>query len=90
MKPARVMFPRNFALLALGSMLALALPSAGANPIIRHLYTADPAARVFGDRIYVYTSHDEKDAAYFDMWDWRLFSTADLVTATPAVPGAQP
>lgn len=51
-----------------------------ANPIVSHLFTADPAARVFGDRLYVYTSHDEADSTYFDMFDWRLFSTADLAT----------
>lgn len=66
--------------------LALLVPALGAadtaagNPIVRHLFTADPAARVFGDRLYVYTSHDEADSTYFDMFDWRLFSTADLAT----------
>jgi beta-xylosidase len=51
-----------------------------ANPLVRHLFTADPAARVFGDRLYVYTSHDQNDATYYDMVDWWLFSTDDLVT----------
>ncbi len=51
-----------------------------ANPIVSHLYTADPAARVYGDRLYIYTSHDEADSTYFDMFDWRLLSTADLAT----------
>lgn len=50
------------------------------NPVTREPYTADPAARVFGDRIYLYTSHDEPGAKYFDMFDWRLFSTSDLAT----------
>ena len=48
------------------------------NPIAPQLFTADPAARVFGDRLYIYTSHDEPDSTYFDMYDWRLYSTADL------------
>lgn len=61
---------------AAGSVCASAL--AGGNPLVTHLYTADPAARVFGDRLYVYTSHDEADAKYFDMVDWRLLSTTDL------------
>ncbi len=55
------------------------------NPLVRHLYTADPSARVVGDRLYVYTSHDqdssEKDV-HFDMLDWRVFSSADLKTWT--------
>jgi len=28
------------------------------NPIIRDQFSADPSARVFGDRIYLYPSHD--------------------------------
>jgi arabinoxylan arabinofuranohydrolase len=54
--------------------------SAAGNPITRDIYTADPTAKVFNGRIYLYTSHDEKNATYFDMFDWRLFSTADLAT----------
>lgn len=50
------------------------------NPIIKNIFTADPSARVFGDRLYVYTSHDQPDATYWDMVDWRLLSTADMAT----------
>ncbi|MBA7537959.1 hypothetical protein ES705_30232 [subsurface metagenome] len=28
------------------------------NPIIRDQFTADPSARVFGDSVFVYPSHD--------------------------------
>ena len=27
-------------------------------PLVRNIFTADPSARVFGDRIYIYPSHD--------------------------------
>lgn len=27
-------------------------------PLVRHIFTADPSARVFDDRIYIYPSHD--------------------------------
>ncbi|MBN1219262.1 MAG: alpha-N-arabinofuranosidase, partial [Anaerolineae bacterium] len=27
-------------------------------PLITHLYTADPSAHVFADRLYIYPSHD--------------------------------
>ena len=27
-------------------------------PLVRHMYTADPSAHVFNDKIYVYPSHD--------------------------------
>lgn len=50
----------------------------GKNPLVRHIFTADPTARVFGGRLYVYTSHDNASAGYFDMSDWHVFSTADL------------
>jgi len=28
------------------------------NPIVRDQYSADPSARVFGDKVYVFPSHD--------------------------------
>jgi beta-xylosidase len=73
----------NFRTLLFGSVLpglVAATAASGANPIVSHLFTADPAAHAFGDRLYVYTSHDEPGAKYYDMFDWRLFSTADLAT----------
>jgi arabinoxylan arabinofuranohydrolase len=55
------------------------------NPLIRHMYTADPSARVFGDRLYVYTSHDEDTAEanqHFYMNNWHVFSTNNLIDWT--------
>jgi len=48
------------------------------NPLVKHIYTADPSARVFNNRLYVYTSHDESKAKYFNMLDWYVFSTDNL------------
>ena len=51
------------------------------NPLIRHMYTADPSARVFDGKLYLYTSHDRDDTdqnAHFDMTDWHVFSTNNL------------
>lgn len=48
------------------------------NPLVRHIYTADPAAHVFNNRLYVYTSHDCEEADYFTMTDWHVFSTDDM------------
>ena len=48
------------------------------NPFIKHMYTADPSARVFNDTLYVYPSHDEDDAVKFTMKDWHVFSTTDM------------
>jgi beta-xylosidase len=66
-----------FLLWILGSSLGSAVASSG-NPLVTNIFTADPTGLVFGGRLYVYTSHDEPDAAYWDMVDWRLLSTTDL------------
>jgi len=49
------------------------------NPIITHIYTADPTARVFDGRIYVYASHDLDDQRNYDMIDYHIFSSDDMV-----------
>ena len=54
------------------------------NPIIRHKFTADPAALVYKDKVYIYTGHDvapEKRNGY-EMHEWLLFSTSDMKTFT--------
>jgi arabinoxylan arabinofuranohydrolase len=55
--------------------------SIAGNPILPDFH-ADPAARVFGDRLYVYPSHDIAGSTYWDMLDWHVFSTADMQTFT--------
>ncbi len=52
------------------------------NPIITHMYTADPSARVFNDTLYIYPSHDRDKAVWWDMVDWHVFSTTDLKNFT--------
>ncbi len=55
------------------------------NPLVRHMYTADPSARVFDGRLYMYTSHDQNNSdndQHFDMLNWHVFSTDDLKTWT--------
>lgn len=54
------------------------------NPIIRHKYTADPAALVYKGKVYLYTGHDEapKTQARYVMHDWLVFSSPDMVTWT--------
>lgn len=48
------------------------------NPIITHLYTADPSARIFNDTLFLYPSHDQDTATWFSMVDWHVFSTTDM------------
>ncbi|MBO4749026.1 MAG: glycoside hydrolase family 43 protein [Lachnospiraceae bacterium] len=53
----------------------------GTNPIIKNIYTADPAPMVYGDTLYLYTTHDEDELVndFYTMIDWRCFSTKDMV-----------
>src|SRR5688572_3594708 len=52
---------------------------AARNPIVSHIFTADPSAKVFGDRVYVYTSHDADGQTEFEMIDYHAYSSDDLV-----------
>jgi len=49
------------------------------NPLITHIFTADPNAVVYGDRIFLYVSHDVDGQEDYDMVDYRGFSSDDLV-----------
>jgi len=67
------------AILALGA----AAPSHAANPIITDVFTADPAAMVCGDTVYLYTGHDEaKPKQGYFMQDWLCYSSKDMKTWT--------
>ena len=54
------------------------------NPIIRNQFTADPSARVFEGKVYLYPSHDilaNKERGrigWFCMEDYHVFSSANL------------
>jgi beta-xylosidase len=48
------------------------------NPIIKTSYTADPSARVFKGKLYLYPSHDRDNAQWWDMEDWHVYSTKDM------------
>ena len=57
----------------------------GTNPVITGQFSADPSAHVFGDRLYLYPSHDiptvnfQRDQPWFCMSDYHVFSTDDLI-----------
>ena len=36
-------------------------------PLVRHIYTADPSAHVFNGKIYIYPSHDIDAGEAFDV-----------------------
>jgi hypothetical protein len=74
-------------LLALGiAGLSLATNAFATNPIITEQFTADPTARVFDGKIYVYPSHDipyspgKGRTNWFIMEDYHVYSTEDLNT----------
>jgi arabinoxylan arabinofuranohydrolase len=78
-----VFFRSSFGSAAL--LVLLTSPKARAdNPIVQHIYTADPAPMVHGDTVYLYTSHDEDQTlnGFFTMNDWFLFSSKDMVNWT--------
>jgi len=58
------------------------------NPIVRNQYSADPSARVFGDKVYLYPSHDilategKGRVGWFCMEDYHVFSSSDLTDWT--------
>ena len=58
------------------------------NPIISNQFTADPTARVFNNRVYVYPSHDilatkgKGRIGWFAMEDYHVFSSANLTDWT--------
>lgn len=84
------MYRRIYALLLLSILVQIAMsqsrrqeiPEHYRNPIIQTCFTTDPAPMVDGDRLYVFTGHDEEKADFFWMNDWRLFSTTDMVNWT--------
>ena len=60
----------------------MALQASAQNPFVQTWFTSDPAPMVHGDRIYVYTGHDEDNADFFWMQEWRVYSSADMVNWT--------
>jgi hypothetical protein len=51
----------------------------GQNPLFTDAFTADPAALVLNDRLYVYVGHDAASpGGWFNMPEWLCYSTADM------------
>lgn len=54
-------------------------------PIVTHMYTADPSAHVFDGKLYVYPSHDwnsgipeDDTGAHFNMKDYHVYSMDEV------------
>jgi len=69
------------------SLLALPLLAQAQNPVIRDQFAADPTARVFNDKVYLYPSHDifppeGQRQDWFCMEDYHVFSSENLTDWT--------
>src|SRR5688572_25513121 len=67
----------------------LPAPAFATNPLIMDQFTADPTARVFDGKIYVYPSHDIREPPgytgrkdWFVMEDYHVFSSENLTDWT--------
>src|SRR5688572_10374959 len=51
------------------------------NPIIKDKYTADPAALVHNNSVYLYTGHDQapKGKETYEMHEWLCYSSTDML-----------
>ncbi|MGA5758100.1 glycoside hydrolase family 43 protein [Nonomuraea bangladeshensis] len=65
-------------------LLGTAPPALAGAPITTAIYTADPAALVVNDTLYLYTGHDEAPTGgtNFVMRDWHVFTSSDAATFT--------
>ena len=63
----------------LTASLAIAMNSTAQNPFVQTWFTSDPAPMVHNGTMYVYTGHDEDNADFFWMQEWRVYSTNDMV-----------
>ena len=79
---------RNFKSLLLTGMVLISTIAYSQNPIIRDQFSADPTARIFNGKVYLFPSHDipapesfpRKD--WFCMADYHLFSSTNLTDWT--------
>ncbi|WP_163714667.1 glycoside hydrolase family 43 protein [Mangrovibacterium lignilyticum] len=54
------------------------------NPVITDKYTADPAAMVYNDTVYLYAGHDEcpPERNFYEMHEWLVYTSTDMVNWT--------
>ena len=70
------------------AIIIATISSSAQNPFIRDQFSADPSARVFNGRVYVYPSHDilatqeRGKVGWFCMEDYHVFSSNNLTDWT--------
>ena len=65
--------------IVLSGALVAACAATAQNPFVQTWFTSDPAPMVHNGTMYVYTGHDEDNADFFWMQEWRVYSTKDMV-----------
>ncbi len=73
--------------LTLLAALAIVVPTRAQNPIIHGQFTADPTARIFNNKVYLFPSHDipapvGQRQDWFCMEDYHVFSSENLTEWT--------
>lgn len=75
---------KAFSSICVSACLALSTTAStaafAANPLFTYVFTADPAAIVHQDTLYLYTGHDvaKDNRTFFEMHDWLVFSSKDM------------
>lgn len=72
----------NKILSALAVVAATASSLMADNPIIKHIFTADPSAHLYEGKVFIYPSHDQDKPDWFNMVDYHVFSSTNLVDWT--------
>lgn len=79
---------KNYSSLILGLVVFGVNSLSAQNPIIHDQFTADPSARVFENKVYLYPSHDilakegRGRVGWFCMEDYHVFSSSNLTDWT--------
>jgi beta-xylosidase len=80
---------RLFIFASILAFIAVSQPLNAQNPFVKHIFTADPSARVFNDKVYVFPSHDIRAPKgkglrenWFCMEDYHVFSSENLTEWT--------
>ncbi|MDP4269812.1 MAG: glycoside hydrolase family 43 protein [Bacteroidota bacterium] len=65
-------------------LVGLLCNSQAQNPIIQTNYTANVASLVYKDKFYIYVGRDEASPTgrWFNMHEWRIYSSTDMVNWT--------
>ena len=81
MNRSKINLSKVFCALATACSITCSINIFAANPIITDVLTADPAALVVKDKVYLYTGHDvaKDNTKFYEMHDWLVYSTSDMV-----------